>query len=562
LLNTYGAIAGTAISAGVTEASDQINLMVAGSQALKVLNGDQANLAAELNRALSGQLKTGDKLLLVNGLTKDAMNKAIKEGNALKFIMEKLAPVIKDGKEGLTNWGSQITLLKENWQTFQSAVAAPIFDHAKNALIWINEKLGVITAEVKVWAGTVQGIFANGDAGSVLSLALQIGAADGIEYMAGLLFAVFSAAGEVLLRSLVRLGDGDFWVAVGDIMVGLAKVFLGTMGTVGAYLLDGFASAVDFLAAGMMVASGKFKNVFNSDTVGNVMLFAETMREAMLNPLAELGKGLMTVANYFAQAMSSALKGDFSAIGAVAKPLYAALNPVTFLLSETAKKVASVASGAKAGITIDEALKESKGTGKDVLTSMGIDTGKMKDISGVIASSGVEQAAKGAAARLQQLNEDVANPIVDALTNFTKPDMIDTSAQEKALKDKLDAAKPLEFFGPEWDGRKPMTKAKENGDGDGDKTVADSLASIGGGGNVWGGGSGMSEVQEQTAAVKEQVVAAGQQTVAVQAQTTAVQEQSSHTKILVDVMRDSYAALLNIVENTKNRGGFSLTASA
>ena len=95
--------------------------------------------------------------------------------------------------------------------------------------------------------------FADGKVGDILFTSAKIGFANAVDFLAGALMAVGQALWQLLVEAfksaitlLQVLGTADFWIGMGTALVGIAQQFI-------AFLLDGVATMLDWLAKAPLV---------------------------------------------------------------------------------------------------------------------------------------------------------------------------------------------------------------------------------------------------------------------------------------------------------------------
>lgn len=291
-------VSGTAFSAGISDTDDQIDMIVAVSQALKVLGGDQQRIGVEMSRMLSGTFDPSDKLRMVFQGQEKELKAAVASGNALGFIMNALGPVTKDAAQGMGTWSSLITFAKEAWDDFAQAVTQPLFEALKPALEWMVEKLMEVTQIIRDWSGMLQDAFADGELGAVVGDALMLGFKVAVNFLFRAFDGLMTMIGAGLLATFGMVVKPEFWVGILEIFGGLGIVLLATMAVVALRLQlglhDAFAPFQEKFIAVVIFIGTYLKNIFIM--IGNVfklgLLVAGEALLDLIKPIADmLGKG-------------------------------------------------------------------------------------------------------------------------------------------------------------------------------------------------------------------------------------------------------------------------------
>jgi hypothetical protein len=134
LATTLQMTAGSFFAEGIKGAEDQVDMIVAVSQALAAYGGDQASLTREITALLRGQMDPWNRVAKGAGLTAEALKRAKAEGTLFKTIMAALGPVIADAEQGMTTFNSLVTSNAEEIDNLTTALGEPMFEVLKTGL--------------------------------------------------------------------------------------------------------------------------------------------------------------------------------------------------------------------------------------------------------------------------------------------------------------------------------------------------------------------------------------------------------------------------------------------
>ena len=139
LANTLQMTAGGMFTAGIRDGQKQVDMIVAVSQALAALGGDQQNLASELRALTTGNVDGFHRVAKAIGMTGEQLRKAQADGKLFEIVMSKMAPILADAKQGMGTFQSQVTILQETLDTLKTDLAEPMFEALKDGLKQVNE---------------------------------------------------------------------------------------------------------------------------------------------------------------------------------------------------------------------------------------------------------------------------------------------------------------------------------------------------------------------------------------------------------------------------------------
>lgn len=141
LVDTMSGSAGAMYGAGIKSAEQQIDLIVAMSQALAVAGGEQEQLTAEISRMVSGQVNQYDRVAKAIGLTNTELRAAAATGGTFALIMERLRPITDDAAEGMGTLNSLITINQELWENAITEASGSAFATRKKQMEDLNSAM-------------------------------------------------------------------------------------------------------------------------------------------------------------------------------------------------------------------------------------------------------------------------------------------------------------------------------------------------------------------------------------------------------------------------------------
>lgn len=150
LTKALTASSGGMFAGGVDSMEKQVDMVIAASQVLGAMGGDQNMLGQKLAQIFSGTADPMNELAQNLNFGKGELQKFIREGTLYEEMMRRWEPVLRDAEHGMENLSSQQTFQKENIEELQRIMSEPIFEGFKEALAEINELLGSDAA--KEWA--------------------------------------------------------------------------------------------------------------------------------------------------------------------------------------------------------------------------------------------------------------------------------------------------------------------------------------------------------------------------------------------------------------------------
>lgn len=130
--------------ANIRDMSQQIDVIVAVSQALQALGGDQMSLASEINAIATGSIDPWDrvgKALEQTGVTAQRMRAAMSEGTLGPLILQGLAPVLADATQGMDSFSSVLGFAQENWQKLEKHLTKKVFEELRVAMMAFNSAM-------------------------------------------------------------------------------------------------------------------------------------------------------------------------------------------------------------------------------------------------------------------------------------------------------------------------------------------------------------------------------------------------------------------------------------
>lgn len=135
------ASAGGAFAAGIADLSQQVDLLVASSQVLGAMGGDQAELGLQLNQILTGTIGPANKLNQVLGFTNKEVKALAAEGKLFEEVMRRFAPTLRDAEQGVNSLASQQTMLAETIADLKQKLAVPLFEAQKQQIAALVQAL-------------------------------------------------------------------------------------------------------------------------------------------------------------------------------------------------------------------------------------------------------------------------------------------------------------------------------------------------------------------------------------------------------------------------------------
>jgi hypothetical protein len=138
LSDTLQMTAGGMFTAGIKDGEKQVDMIVAVSQALAALGGDQANLASELRSLTTGNVDGWHRVAKAIGMSGEQLRKAQADGTLFESVMAKMKPILVDAGQGMGTFQSQMTILQENLDNLKTDLAQPMFEAFKAGLQEIN----------------------------------------------------------------------------------------------------------------------------------------------------------------------------------------------------------------------------------------------------------------------------------------------------------------------------------------------------------------------------------------------------------------------------------------
>ena len=138
LTDTLKQSSGGMFSSGIRDGEKQVDVIVAMSQALGALGGDQATLATELRGITSGNIDGMHRVAKAIGLSGAEAKKAASEGKLYNLLMERLKPILADAGQGMDTFASRTTQLAENIDNLKTDLAQPMFEAIKDGLEEVN----------------------------------------------------------------------------------------------------------------------------------------------------------------------------------------------------------------------------------------------------------------------------------------------------------------------------------------------------------------------------------------------------------------------------------------
>lgn len=213
LFNALKASAGSAFAGGITDLSKQIDLIVASSQVLGALGGDQGALGSQLNQILSGNIDPANRLNQVLRLSGKEVKQLASEGRLFEEIMTRFAPTLRDAEQGMDSFTSQSTILEEQIDNLKTAMAEPVFDALTEGLKELNEALAdpAVKNELRQLGFEIAGLVKGG-------LELTQWAIEN----ADTLLAVAKSAG-VVAAAFAAIKVKDILVGLGAMVTGLGR---------------------------------------------------------------------------------------------------------------------------------------------------------------------------------------------------------------------------------------------------------------------------------------------------------------------------------------------------
>jgi hypothetical protein len=317
---------------------------------------------------------------------------------------------------------------------------------ARPVLVSIGESIGVAVSNVRNAVVFMFAAFKGGDLGATFLTGLQLAGASFVNWFFGLLGTGFNLLANLVTGTFRLVSSGAFWVGVlnafaslGDIIRGVVAIFIGGVLQAG----QGWYSTV--LAA--VVTMGTL--LAGASVVAGTTLFSWILQGA--EKLLEVGRKLKIPG---IDAMVSRIQ---EARGAV--------EGVRDAAAESISNPKEIFDGAKETVKagMDNVGKAMAETGKELITQ------------------GVEN-AKGAGAGLGGAVGDSFHDVMDGV-DLAPADIIDTDGMKKELADTVGK------YWPEEAAKDTKKNAKETGEAVAKaidpNMVADSMAKIGGGGNVF-----------------------------------------------------------------------------
>jgi hypothetical protein len=138
LASTLQLTAGGMFTAGIKDGQKQVDMIVAVSQALAALGGDQQNLASELRALTTGNVDGFHRVAKAIGMTGEQLRKAQADGKLFEMVMSKMSPILADAEQGMGTFQSQVTILQETLDTLKTDLAEPMFEALKAGLQQVN----------------------------------------------------------------------------------------------------------------------------------------------------------------------------------------------------------------------------------------------------------------------------------------------------------------------------------------------------------------------------------------------------------------------------------------
>jgi hypothetical protein len=134
LIATLQATSGSLSGSGVTDFSDQIDMIVAVSQALSAYGGNQNDLQREMMAIATGNVHAWDKVAKGIGMTGEQIRAASESGTLMNQVMSRLGPILKDAKEGMDSFESVTAFAKQDWEELQKLLTKDLFVVIKKSL--------------------------------------------------------------------------------------------------------------------------------------------------------------------------------------------------------------------------------------------------------------------------------------------------------------------------------------------------------------------------------------------------------------------------------------------
>lgn len=141
LLEGYQANAGPIFQVGINKAQEQVNLLVAASQAMSALAIPTYQLNQELRGVLAGDTSRISRLNQVLGVTKEEMEEATTSGRAYQFLMARLAPFIEAAKRGQDSFNVAVSNTKDSLTQLSGIATELLFKRITTAVLDFNKEL-------------------------------------------------------------------------------------------------------------------------------------------------------------------------------------------------------------------------------------------------------------------------------------------------------------------------------------------------------------------------------------------------------------------------------------
>jgi len=295
--NRYTAITKT-LGVDAPQAGRDLNLMLQADQGRAGGNVRSFQAILPIIRKLEGQA----------GITARSFNEmtAPERADLLAKAMDRLQPMLDRAE---TSYDAMKGALISNIEYLTRLGTAPVFDAMKTSLGAINDSLLDSDGHLQSIGTRVVNV------GRMISEALVSGVSSGIN-----IIGVFGTK----LQEVAA-------------MPGVQKI-LGTVGSVASQAVSGIASMADKSGAGGVAAGGlaalgaatgpvALVAVVIGELVSNGQLFSDILSQmaayggAMLEPLAQIGNAVFTVATLIGDVLGNALGGFMSMIFAVAEPV-------------------------------------------------------------------------------------------------------------------------------------------------------------------------------------------------------------------------------------------------